>query len=228
MKSINTGISVRIWDIWVRTFHWLLAVSVGFLLLSGKTGFMFIDWHRNAGEFVLALLLFRLVWGIVGSSNARLSSLIHHPRNAITHLIHLMQGKVAQERGHNAAGSWAVVVLILLLAFQAISGQFIADEDELIEGAFYGAVSSGLTDRLLDLHYTVADLLMIMVGLHVVMVFVYLLRAGQNLITPMLTGRMRWLEQATPPSVHFIKNVYGLIVFAICFGLVGLLLGWLG
>jgi len=227
VKLTSSGTSIRIWDIWIRTFHWLLAVAVGFLLLSGETGFMFTDWHRQAGEFVLALLLFRIVWGTVGSSNARLSSLFHHPRHALTHLRHLVQAKVPQERGHNPAGGWAVVILLLLLSFQAVSGLFIADEDELIEGAFYGAVSSGLTERLLDLHHTVAELLMILVGVHVLMVFVYLFRAGQNLITPMITGRMQWLAAITPPEIKFIRNVYGLFLFAACLAMVGFVLGWI-
>ena len=141
-----------IWDIWIRVFHWSFAATVIFLLVSGETGFLFFDWHKFVGEFVLALLLFRIVWGFVGSSNARLIVLFVNPQRAINHLLHLIRGGVSQERGHNAAGGWAVVVMLVLIAFQAISGLFIADEDELIEGAFYGSVDYGISERLLQMH----------------------------------------------------------------------------
>jgi len=159
MPEEQNGAVVRIWDIWIRTFHWAFACSILFLLISGETGFQFFEWHRRIGEFVLFLLLFRLIWGIFGSKNARFVSFIKHPRLAVTHLLALFKtGDVPQEQGHNAAGGWAVLIMLLLVSFQAISGLLIADEDELIEGAFYGLLSSSQSDRLLHLHHTNAKL----------------------------------------------------------------------
>jgi len=228
MTELKSSSKTKIWDIWIRIFHWLFAASICFLLLSGETGFQFFEWHRKVGEFVLALLLFRLVWGFLGSSNARLLTLIVNPKRAFSHLLQIWRGKVSQDRGHNAAGGWAVLTMLLLISFQAISGLFIADEDELMEGAFYGSLNSGLSETLLHLHHTNAQLLMILVIVHVLMVIVYLIRAGQNLITPMITGRMHWRGNEPAPAVRFVQPLIGLILLAICMGLTGLLLGWFG
>lgn len=196
------------------------------MLLSGNTGFLFFEWHRRIGEFVLLLIVFRILWSFVGSSNSRLLPLLAHPLRAFTHLKHLLSGTVPQERGHNAAGGWAVLFMLLLVSFQAISGLFIADEDELIEGAFFGVIDFDLSERLLHLHKQNAELLMILVGVHVVIVFLYLIRARQNLITPMITGRLRWLDDANPPSVRFAANWIGLVLFVACTVLIGWSLGW--
>ena len=80
---MNEAEPVRIWDIWVRLFHWSFAVSVVFMLISGGTGWLFFDWHRTVGEWVMVLVVFRILWGFVGSSNARLSKLLHSPRASI-------------------------------------------------------------------------------------------------------------------------------------------------
>lgn len=228
MAEAKSVTSTKIWDIWVRVFHWLLALAICFLLFSGETGFQFIEWHRYVGEFVVALLVFRLLWSFVGSSNASLFGLMAKPMRAVSHLVDLARGKVHQDRGHNAAGGWAVLVMLLLIGFQAVSGLFIADEDELIEGAFYGALDSGLSERLLHLHHTNAKVIMAVVGLHVLMVFVYLIRAGQNLIAPMITGRMHWRDSEALPVVKFGPPVVGLVLLAACVGLAGFVLGWFG
>lgn len=226
MRDKSSQAIIRIWDIWIRSFHWCLAASVIFLIISGETGFWFFDWHRNIGEFVLALLVFRIAWGLIGSSNAKLQSLISQPRLAIKHLIQLAGGNTKQERGHNAAGGWAVLVMLFFIAFQAVSGLFIADEDELIEGAFYGVLSTEQSAQLLHLHHLNARFLQIIVGVHILMVFVYLLRAKQNLITPMITGRMRWIQPSSPPTVRWAPFWVGFILALACLGMAGSLLDW--
>lgn len=219
---------IRVWDIWIRIFHWVLVVSVGFLLISGETGFLFFDWHRNVGEWVLVLLLFRVIWGFIGSSNTSLVGLIVNPLKAFSHLAQLLRGTTAQTRGHNAAGGWAVIIMLLAILFQAISGLFIADEDELIEGVFYGELSSGASEQLLHLHHLNAEFIMVLVAVHIAMIFFYLIRAGQNLIKPMLTGRMGWHADQQPPAATFASPIIGLVLICVCAGVVGFIVGWFG
>lgn len=226
MTSSNSKPGIAVWDIWIRLFHWLLVVSVGFSLLSGETGFLFFDWHKNVGEWVLVLLLFRLIWGFIGSSNTGLVGLIVNPMKAFSHLAQLLRGTAAQTRGHNAAGGWAVLVMLLAISFQAISGLFIADEDELIEGHFYGELSSGVSEQLLYLHHLNAQFILILVAVHVVMIFFYLIRSGHNLIKPMVTGKMDWRADQKPPTVKFTNSLVGLILICICFGVIGFIVGW--
>jgi len=226
MTASKATSTIRVWDIWIRVFHWLLVAAICFLLISGETGFLFFDWHRKIGECVLVLLLFRLIWSFFGSSNSSLVGLFVNPLKALSHIAQLLRGSAPQTRGHNAAGGWAIIIMLLAISFQAVSGFFIADEDELIEGYFYGALSSGTSEQLLQLHHLNAKLILALVAIHVAMVFFYLLRAGHNLIKPMITGNMHWRSNEPPPSVTFTKPVVGLILIGACFALVGYIIGW--
>lgn len=219
---------VRIWDIWVRAFHWSLAISVTFMLISGATGWLFFDWHRTIGEVIMMLIIFRLLWGIVGSGNARLLLLFSHPREAFKHLSALFKRRLHPERGHNAAGSWAVVLMLSMLAVQAGTGFFIADEEELIEGALYGNLSGSVTDLLYRVHQTNAELLQIVVIVHVVMVFAYLVYGRQNLILPMVSGSMKWLSDKVVPTIIFQANWVGALALVISGAIVGFFADWYG
>lgn len=197
------------------------------MLFSGKTGTLFFEWHRQVGEFVLALLLFRLIWGFVGSSNARLLPLMVSPRVALSHLRQLAQRRVKAERGHNAAGGWAVLLMLALLIFQAVSGIFIADEEELLEGRFYGVLSSSTTQQLLELHELNSGFLITFVIVHVLMILLYKLRAGQNLILPMITGKMQWPDSEKLPDYTAQRWWVGLLLLVLVFSLAFWVFKWL-
>ena len=190
---------VLIWDIWTRLFHWSLVLCVLFLLFSGKTGNGFYEWHRYVGEAVFALLLFRLCWGFLGSSNNRLSSLVTHPKKGIGHFRALIHREVPVERGHNAAGGWAVLVMLLLLSFQALTGLFIADEEELIEGAFYNSIAGDLSEELLHLHHFNSGLIIAIVVVHVLMIAIYHFWAKTNLVSRMISGKGKWADGSEVP-----------------------------
>ncbi len=204
---------VAIWDLWVRLFHWSLVAAIAVLFVSGETSIGFYDWHRVVGEFVMALVVFRLLWSVFGSSNASLLKLIR-PVAALRHMKDLAQRNVAPERGHNAAGGLAVLAMLTLISVQAISGFFIADEDELIEGAFYGVLSEETTDWLYTVHTTNSTLLQVLVGVHIITVLVYLLYARQNLISAMFTGKMKWPDGTTIPEIKQRSFVTGLVIAA--------------
>ncbi|MDB4224352.1 cytochrome b/b6 domain-containing protein [Granulosicoccus sp.] len=220
--------TIRIWDLWIRLFHWSLAATIVFLLVSGETGWMFFEWHRTAGEIALTLVVFRLFWGIFGSSNARLLKLIKSPASAIVHLGELFKRKLPQERGHNAAGGWAVLLVLVSITAQAITGQFIADEEEFIEGAYYGAISGDLTDLMYTVHMRNAQLLQIFVIVHVAMVFIYLIYARVNLIFPMFTGSMKWTGTQKVPDVVYQGNWVGLIFAIVSVVAIAYVVGWVG
>jgi len=220
--------TVRVWDVWVRLFHWSLAAAVLYMLFNGMSGIGFTLYHRQIGEIVLLLLTFRWCLAIVGSDNLRLPTLIRSPRAALDHLVHLRRREVGPERGHNAAGAWAVLALLSSLSFQAASGLFIADDPDfpLVEGLLHGALDESAMKTLRSLHDLNAKLLIGLVALHVTMVIVYLFWAGLNLIRPMITGRTRWPVSRAVPELVFQPFALGLaIAFAV--GLGGAwLLGW--
>ena len=222
------GDVVPVWDVWVRLFHWSLAGAVAFQILSGLTGWQFFDWHRTVGEAVLALVLFRLLWGMFGSANARLATLLRSPVQAFRHLGELARRDVPPERRHNAAGSWAVLALLVLLGVQAGTGMFIADEDEFVEGAWYGTLGEDASDLLYRVHHVNAELLEALVVLHVAMIVVYLVWARRNLVRPMLTGRMRWPSGVPLPPLVLQRWWVGLPLAALALGTVGFASGWFG
>lgn len=220
---------VRIWDIWVRLFHWSLVASIAVLVYSGRTGNLFVDWHRFAGEVVLALLVFRIGWGIIGSRNARLVALFSNPLDAIRDLGRLFfKRQVEPASGHDASGGWAVAAMLTLVGVQASTGLFIADEDEFVEGRFYGNVSAATSDWLHDVHQTNALLLQILVGIHIAMVLVYLLWARRNLIRAMITGFTAWPVAADEPSPGLQRPLIGLLLALLVAGTFGWMSGWYG
>lgn len=217
---------IVIWDIWIRLFHWSLVCCVFFLLFSGKTGNGFYDWHRYVGEVVAALILFRVAWGLWGTSNNRLSVLVSNPVNALTHLKHLFSKTLPPERGHNPAGAWASLLMLLLIALQAVSGLFIADEDELLEGAFYGSLSSEWSEQLLQIHYFNSGLIISIVIVHILMIVIYRLWAHINLVSPMITGMMQWPDKITPPPLTTNHWLAGFFTALAAFAVTGFFTGW--
>ena len=220
---------VLIWDIWTRLFHWSLVLCVLFLLLSGKTGTGFYEYHRYAGEAVFALLLFRICRNFYGSSNNRLSALITHPAKSISHLKELLlHREVAPERGHNPAGGWAVLLMLFLLSVQAVTGFLIADEEELIEGAFYGSIPADWSEELLHVHHANSSLIMAIVLVHILMIVVYRLRGRTNLVSRMISGKAMWPDGVQVPEVRFKHWSAGLIIACVALAVTGLLTGWFG
>jgi cytochrome b len=119
---------VLVWDLPTRLFHWTLVAAVAGCWWTGERGPM--ETHALLGYVVLALLLFRLAWGLVGSETARFSSFLRGPGAALTHARHfLRRGPLEAEAGHNPIGGYSVLLLLLLLIVQAVSGLFLYDEE---------------------------------------------------------------------------------------------------
>ena len=135
---------------------------------------------------VLGLVVFRLLWGLFGSSTARFASFVRGPGAVIAYL----RGNGAQKRaGHNPLGALSVVVLLGLLAVQVSTGLFASDTDGLDYGPLNFLVSYGLAETLTDIHETAFDLLTVLIVLHLLAVAFYLFVRRRNLVRPMVTGR---------------------------------------
>ncbi|MBP0445512.1 cytochrome b/b6 domain-containing protein [Roseomonas sp. SSH11] len=178
-------IRVKVWDGWIRLFHWGLVALIGFSWWSAETGRL--DWHILSGEVILALLLFRLAWGFLGSDTARFSRFLRSPVEGLRHLRHLHRREPDTEIGHNAAGGWMVLVLLGLILAQAVSGLF-TDDGILARGPLARSVSPGLADSARSLHFLVFDLVLIAIGLHVLAVLAYAVLKRHDLVRPMVTG----------------------------------------
>lgn len=173
--------SVRVWDLPVRLFHWAIVLLIPALWWSAETHRM--DLHILLGEVMLGLILFRLLWGVLGSSTARFASFVRGPAAVIRYL----RGG-SRALGHSPLGALSVVAMLLALAVQTGLGLFASDED----GIYYGPLAS--TDletahTIAERHETFFWVLVALIALHVLAVLYYLLVKRNNLVTPMVTGR---------------------------------------
>jgi cytochrome b len=197
-----------LWDIPTRAFHWLLVVAVFCSWLSHQ-----LEWfsvHLWSGYSVLVLVCFRLLWGFVGSIHSRFRSFLRGPAS----LLNYWRGRELQQPGHNLAGGWAVVVLLLLLLAQALTGLFNSD-GLLYEGPMFHVLDSAWTDKLGAWHERVFWMLLAMIGLHLLAVAWYQLHKRKNLLLPMLTGGDNGI--AAPVSVW-----RAVLAVGICAGLLAL------
>ncbi len=179
---------MRVWDLPIRLFHWLLVVAVVAAYVTRRIDRM--DLHILCGYAVMALVLFRLVWGFIGSDTARFTFFLKSPLAALRHLAHFARREPDREIGHNAAGGWMVLLLLLVLAIQVGTGLF-ASDGPFARGPLASHVSDALSDRLSGLHELNFTVLQILVGLHVLAVIAYAVVKRHDLVRPMLTGKKR-------------------------------------
>jgi cytochrome b len=179
--SRSRGAEQPVWDLPVRLVHWLLAALVGFSWWSVHD--RHTDWHIWSGCAILALLIFRLLWGFAGSSTARWSSFVRGPASVTAHLRGRWNGI-----GHTPLGALSVVAIFVALAVQVGLGLIAEDEDGIYTGPLYRLVSVDTSDRARDLHEIWFNVILVLVILHVAAIFFYRLR-GKHLTKPMITGR---------------------------------------
>ena len=205
--------TVRIWDLPTRVFHWALALCIVGLLVTGNIGGNAMVWHFRIGLTVLALLLFRLVWGLVGGHWSRFATFIYSPRSIINYL--KGRGKPEHSVGHTPAGAGSVFALLAVLLAQVGSG-LISDDEIASAGPLVRFVSSATSNLATNYHKNIGKwIILALVILHIAAIVFYLWRK-HNLIKPMLHGDKQ-LEVAMPPSRDdAASRVSALALFAIC------------
>ena len=206
----------RIWDLPTRLFHWALAALVVFSLVTAKLGGLWMDWHMRSGYAVLALVLFRLLWGFAGSHYARFETFVRGPRAILAYLT----GKSRHGAGHNPLGALSVLALLAMLLVQASAGLF-ANDDIFTEGPLAKFVSAAASTQLTRLHKQGETVLYVLVGLHVVAVVYYTVYRSEPLLRTMLRGD-RAIE-ASPAQDDLALRLRALLLLALCAGLVGYL-----
>jgi cytochrome b len=188
MRDSSAPTSHPVWDLPVRLFHWVLVALILVSFVTAQIGGNAMQWHEWSGLSVLSLLLFRLLWGFVGSTYARFASFVRGPRAALAYARALLRGEVPFFPGHNPLGGWMIVLLLASLVLQAGTGLF-ANDDVMIEGPFARYVTKETSDLLTRVHHFNFNVLATLVGLHVAAALFYLFARRENLILPMLTGR---------------------------------------
>ena len=189
---------LRIWDPWVRVTHWGIAVLFVLSISSGLRGDF--DTHFRVGYALLALVLFRLVWGFVGSDTARFARFLKGPRAALHHLAEFRSRAPETTPGHNPAGGWAVALLLALLLAQAGTG-LMANDAIFTFGPLARLVGPDVSDAATSVHIRVWIVLLAVAALHVAAVFAYAILRRTDLIGAMITGRKRLPAGIAPPRM---------------------------
>ena len=175
-----------IWDLPIRIVHWLLTVLIfGSWYTVSVTGNM--EAHMLIGQTILCLLIFRVVWGFVGTRYAKFSSFVFGPRAIIAYARTILSRSGGGYAGHNPLGFLAVFAMLLLIGIQVTTGLFATDGD-FYEGPLNNLVSGRTGREITDIHYANFNVLAIMIGIHIAAIVFYLLYKRENLIWPMFTG----------------------------------------
>jgi cytochrome b len=180
------SVAVSVWDPYVRLFHWLLVIGMGLAWWTGQTGRM--DLHYRIGLGVLGLVIFRALWGLVGSPTARFGHFIKGPGAVLGYFRGFAARKPSHSFGHNPAGGAMVALLLLVILVQDVSGLFNSD-DVLFDGPFFAAVSDGFARLMGFVHAQLFNLVLVLVGLHVAVIALYFFWKRENLVRAMVTGR---------------------------------------
>ena len=188
---------VRVWDLPVRLFHWATAALVAVLWASERWNWMGL--RVAAGTALLALVLFRVLWGLAGSETARFARFLRGPRAAWRHLREVAAGAPDHAVGHNQAGGWMVVALLALLGTECLIGVFV-NNDVADVGPFTNIAPAWVMNLATDLHWWLFQALIAAVALHLAAIALYAAR-GQNLVGPMLTGRKRLPADVPAPRM---------------------------
>ena len=138
---------IRVWDLPIRLFHWLLVICIVGSLISVNLGGNAIEWHAYFGYCILSLLIFRIIWGFVGSTHARFTSFFP----SINSILAYLQGKAPRVLGHNPIGAISVFALLIVLTIQATTGLFV-DDEIAFQGPFAKYVSNSVVSILSEIH----------------------------------------------------------------------------
>lgn len=167
-----TDTRIRVWDIAVRLFHWSLVASVGSAYFLAEQRAL----HRKLGYVVIALVGFRLIWGLVGGKHARFADFVPSPRRFFGYVTDMIKGREARYLGHNPAGGAMIVALLVTLSAVGATGYMMGTN------AYFGVT------WVEQAHELLVNLLLLLVAAHVTGVIVSSRRHRENLVLSMVTG----------------------------------------
>ena len=179
------SIEVKVWDIFIRVFHWALVV---FFIIAYTTEGEWITIHSYAGYTIFLLLIFRVIWGLIGTTHARFSNFISSPKSAIAYLKDEISGDAKQYLGHNPAGGLMVMALLVTLVITVVTGTAIlaTEGNGPLATTFVSSWSGALLE---EVHEIFTTLVLLLVVTHVGGVIFSSLLQETNLVRAMVTGK---------------------------------------
>jgi cytochrome b len=221
MTSDSATRPVRVWDLPTRVFHWLLALLVVGSIVTAKIGGNAMQWHLRLGLMVLALLLFRLVWGFVGGRWSRFAAFLYSPRDLMAYLRGDAGPGGRFDVGHSPLGALSVFALLALLIAQVATG-LVADDEIATTGPLNRFVTASTAARATGWHEDAGQfLIVLLVASHIGAVVYYLRVKRRNLIAPMWSGD-KLLASDTPASADALRHrVLALVLLAVGLAVAG-------
>ena len=172
-----------VWDLPVRLSHWSMMILIVSAIITGELGDDLIEQHALIGYAVLALLIFRLSWGLVGGKYSRIMTYRYHPKLLFLYL----RGKFQPALGYSPIGLLAVTCLFSLIWTQALSG-LVSTDDMMFEGPLRHLVGAAWSDKLTAIHKFVGPVLIAFLVLHLNSILFYKLVLKENKVHAMLFG----------------------------------------
>ncbi len=210
--------AVRIWDLPTRLFHWGLLAAVAGLFATAYGPDTWIVWHPRLGYAVLALLLFRLAWGLVGGHWSRFATFVRGPRALLAYL--RGQPGASASTGHNPLGALAVIAMLAALLVQVATG-LVSDDEIAFIGPLNHLVSSAQGLAATAWHKGWGQwLIAALVALHVAAIAFYRVARRERLVGPMLHGDKPVPAGTRPSRDDALTRLLALAIFAACTGLV--------
>lgn len=190
---------ITVWDFPTRLFHWLLVILVIFSFVTGKIGGNAMQYHEWSGFMILTLLLFRIVWGFVGSRESRFMTFMRGPSAVFHYATTLLRSNSKHSLGHNPLGGWSIIAMLFALLVQTGTGLF-ANDDIVTEGPLFDWVSKATSNWLTRIHKLNQEAIIALVSIHVLAVLFYFFYKRENLVKPMITGVKHWSGAEVEPA----------------------------
>lgn len=215
MYNNRTLNKVRVWDLPTRIFHWALVAGVLGLAISGTIGGNAMIWHFRFGYAVLTLLLFRIVWGLVGGRWSRFGAFIYSPQSVYNYL--KGRGKAEHSVGHSPIGAGSVFAMLGILLAQVGSG-LLSDDEIAFAGPLTRFVSNATVSLATNYHKNIGKwIVLALVLLHIAAIVFYLWRK-HNLVGAMLHGDKELVTRVAPSRDDAASRIAALVVLAACAG----------
>ena len=210
--TMTSHTSIRVWDLPTRLFHWALTACVAALVATAKIGGNAMEWHIRFGYCVLALLVFRMVWGLVGGHWSRFYTFAYSPAR----LLRYLRGNAHADDnvGHSPLGALSVFLLLVVLMAQVASG-LLSDDEIAFSGPLTRFVSNNVVSLASGYHTEVGQYLVLaLIGLHIVAIIFYVTVRKETLVKPMVTGDKSLAASTRPSRDDAASRVAALVVLA--------------
>jgi cytochrome b len=210
-KEGSSDSTVKVWDEPTRLFHWFIVVLIAVSWISADLGYMKV--HLWSGSALLCLLIFRLIWGFFGSTTSRFSDFLRPPQHVIGYFRDLLGAEKPRYAGHNPAGGWMVLTMVLVVLVQVVTGLF-SNDGIGFTGPLALRISSDVSDEITQIHGWIFFGILTFVWLHLVAIFFYYFVKRENLIQPMVTGHKHRVHLPAIVDLKFTHPYVALAIFA--------------